>query len=167
MLIVWNISSRTQAEFTTVVHPNDHPYDSDIIECDHDGRVKQIHLYPHQTSRSLPNMVNAAMYMIERDSLQRIRSGWKADFTKTIIPGLLAAGANVVAYLTNEYVKDVGTPDRLIKGARDLQRGIVRLSAEARGRAVVFLDRDGTLNEDDGLIVRPDKVKLLPVSLRH
>ncbi len=152
-----------QADFTTVVHPNDHPYDSDIIQCDANWRVEKIHLYPHQTSHSLPNMVNAAMYMVQRNALlKNFTTGGKADFTKTIIPGLLAAGSRVSAYLTNEYVKDVGTPDRLIKGANDLARGTVRTTSPASGRAAVFLDRDGTLNYDDGHITAPDKVQLLP-----
>jgi D,D-heptose 1,7-bisphosphate phosphatase len=152
-----------QADFTTVVHPNDHPFDSDIIQCDAHWRVEKIHLYPHQTTTSLPNMVNAAMYMIERDSLVRnFKAVGKADFTKTIMPGLLAVGAHVAAYLTNEYVKDVGTPDRLVKGADDIANGVVRTSDISIGRAVIFLDRDGTLNEDDGQVTKPERVKLLP-----
>ena len=40
---------------TLVVHPNDHPYDSDLLEVDSEDRILRIHPKPHPEGVWLPN----------------------------------------------------------------------------------------------------------------
>src|SRR5579864_8098474 len=48
------------ADFTMMVHPNDHPHDSDLVETNEEGWVTAVHAYPHPPNRIFRNLVNAA-----------------------------------------------------------------------------------------------------------
>jgi histidinol-phosphate phosphatase family protein len=151
------------ADFTTFVHPNDHPFDSDLLEVDAQDRVTAIRTYPHPVDQFFANRVNAALYVVRRDAL----ADWadhvgKLDFTKDIMPALVARGAHVLAYQSEEYIKDMGTPARLEKVERDLAAGKISLDYVRRPRPAVFLDRDGTLNIERQFLASPDGLDLLP-----
>lgn len=151
------------ADFTAMVHPNDHPFDSDLIETNHLGWVTALHLCPHPPDSSFANLVNAALYIVRRDALRPWASLLgKIDFVKDIMTGLLTRDAKVLAYRSYEYAKDMGTPDRLRKVEADWQAGkIVALSENPLTPAVLF-DRDGTLNVEKGFLRSPDDLELFP-----
>jgi len=44
---------------TLVVHPNDHPYDSDLLQIDEDDRVIAFYSTPHEKGTYRRNLVNA------------------------------------------------------------------------------------------------------------
>lgn len=151
------------ADLTTFVHPNDHPQDSDLVEADTDGRITALHPYPHPKGLYFANLVNAALYVIRRDVLLPwSREVVKRDFAKDVLPALLAAGGHIEAYNSTEYIKDMGTPERLEKVHRDWQEGRIHLRDDAYRESAVFLDRDGTLNAENGFISTPAQFDLLP-----
>ena len=152
-----------KADFTIMVHPNDHPQDSDLVETDVNDWVTALHACPHPNDQSFGNLVNAALYVVRREALRP----WAAvpgekDFTKNIMSGLVAKGARVLAYRSSEYIKDIGTPARLQRAEADWQAGKISLEASNRCRPAVFLDRDGTLNVEKGLLRTPEKLEILP-----
>lgn len=150
------------AAFTAFVHPNDHPFDSDLVEADAQGRVTALHNAPHDPGRSYANLVNAALYVVERDALRAFAAPGKQDFTKDVMPGLIASGAKVLAYRSAEYIKDMGTPERLARVEADFKSGKIDLAGSGKPRAAVFLDRDGTLNVEKGFLASQDGLELLP-----
>jgi histidinol-phosphate phosphatase family protein len=154
--------SRQTADFTLVVHPNDHPSDSDLLEVDDEGRVVALHACPHPADACFGNLVSAALYAVRRDALRPwAGASHKRDFIKDIVPMLLSDGGRVFAYRSNEYLKDMGTPARLQQVEEDYKCG--RISpGHAVSRPAVFLDRDGTLNVEKGHLRDPQQLELLP-----
>ena len=148
------------ADFTTLVHPNDHPHDSDLLEVDADDRVTAIRPYPHPPGEHFANLVNAALYAVRRDALRPFAGAARLDFTQDILAGLIRNGADVRAFRSSDYVKDMGTPSRLERVERDWREG--RIRTPGARRPAIFLDRDGTLNVERSFISRPDQLELLP-----
>lgn len=152
-----------QADLTILVHPNDHPHDSDLVETDAADWVKAIHAYPHPPNQIFDNLVNGALYVARREAL-RPWSGvaGKRDFTRNIMPGLIANGGRVLAYRSSEYIKDMGTPSRLETVEADWQAGRITLNHSGKGGPAVFLDRDGTLCVEKGNLRTPEELEMLP-----
>jgi histidinol-phosphate phosphatase family protein len=152
-----------EADATLFLHPNDHPADSDLVETDQFGRIIRFHPYPHPHRALLPNLVNAAMYIIRRDALGGLGGlPERPDFGKNVFPAMLAAGRKLAGYRSPEYIKDAGTPERLTRIAGDIASGLVASRSLRQPSAAVFLDRDGVLNASAGHISSPQKLTLLP-----
>lgn len=133
---------------TVFVHPNDHPFDSDLVELDERGFVRKIHLRPHLSDRWYPNLVNAAFYLFNRQLLSNYKSELvSGDIAKDLFPIIISRGDKLLAYRSAEYIKDIGTPERLDRGVEHLCSGVVASSNSAVPQSAVFLDRDGVLNE--------------------
>jgi histidinol-phosphate phosphatase family protein len=146
---------------TLVVHPNDHPYDSDLVEVDVAHRITAVHSKPHAPDRHFHNLVNAGLYVMSPRILDFIPSGTPADFGKDIFPAIFAS-ERIFGYPTPEYIKDMGTAARLAKVSADEASGKVARWNFEYSRPAVFLDRDGVLNEADGYIDTPEKLRVLP-----
>jgi histidinol-phosphate phosphatase family protein len=148
---------------TLFLHPNEHPQDSDLVECDESGRIKAIHGYPHPAGVQLPNLVNAALYVIKHSALKGFAvPDAPLDFGKHVFPQMLRDGVHLHGYRSPEYVKDAGTPARLDAVEADVRAGVVAHGSLAVQRPAIFLDRDGTINEEASYITRPEQLKLLP-----
>jgi D,D-heptose 1,7-bisphosphate phosphatase len=150
-----------KADGTLVVHPNDHPYDSDLLDVDQDDKVIAFYAKPHPEGLRYRNLVNAAAYVFEPKILSQLEDGVKADFGKDIFP-VLHQKLNLYAYNTPEYLKDMGTPDRLQKVEQAIREGKVEARNLNNPQKAVFLDRDGVINIDTDLIHRPEDLELYP-----
>jgi D,D-heptose 1,7-bisphosphate phosphatase len=157
----WNFHSKHDGAVTLLVHPNDHPHDSDIVELGEDACVKKIHPYPHG-DKWLPNLVNAAAYVFNRLILENhVSSENLRDIVKDFFPVLLNKKVKLYGYETSEYIKDAGTPSRLLKIESDINSGRVQAMQRAALKPAIFFDRDGTINEEVGLITNPRLLKLI------
>lgn len=148
---------------TLLVHPNDHPFDSDIVEVDLQGFVTRIRGYPHPPGEDLPNLVNAGLYVLERDALAAVTDlPAKPDFGKHVFARMVDQGMRLFGYRSPEYIKDAGTPERLAKTGRDIDSGKVAGLSLRNLAPAIFLDRDGVLNREVGRISRPQDLTLYP-----
>jgi len=155
--------AQSEAEATLFLHPNDHPADSDLVELDDAGWVRAFHPYPHAPGRYYPNLVNAALYVLEKRALTPWRGVMvPSDFGKDLFPAMLADGAKLRGYASFEYIKDIGTPARLEKAVNQLRRGVVGRASFGCRQKAVFLDRDGTLNIHRGFVRSADALELYP-----
>lgn len=146
---------------TLTVHPNDHPHDSDLVELDDDGRVIAFHSKPHSSTTLVGNLVNAAVYVLRRDSLRPyVEMTGLLDFGRDIFPAMLADGALLRGYASSEYIKDVGTPERLDAVERDHSTGRIRRASLRHRQQAIFIDRDGTLNAHAGHVSSPEQLQV-------
>lgn len=150
-----------QSQGTLVLHPNDHPYDSDLVEIDGTSRITAFHPKPHDPNRYYRNLVNAGLYILSPVVLQHLEKGKKADFGRDIFP-VIFQKVRLFGYNTSEYLKDMGTPDRLKKVTDDLVSGKIGRRNYKHRQSAVFLDRDGVLNEDTPWIASPEALTLYP-----
>jgi D,D-heptose 1,7-bisphosphate phosphatase len=150
-----------QADATLLVHPNDHPHDSDLVELDGDQRVLAVLSKPHPPGRMARNLVNAGAYLFEPVCWKHIPSDRPVDFGGDLLPHWCSF-LRVFGYNTPEYIKDMGTPERIVQGEAALASGKVAARSLQNVQAAIFLDRDGVLNEDTDLIHRPEDLHLFP-----
>ena len=155
---------KSSNDITLFVHPNDHPHDSDIVEINKNNNVIAFHPYPHKSKKYYRNLVNAALYIVERDviSTEDVNKNIIfSDFIKDLFPKLLQLGANIGAYNSPEYIKDCGTPERLDQSILDFQNGKIKNSNLRIPQTAIFIDRDGTLNEEVGHLSDEKQFKLI------
>ncbi len=146
---------------TLVLHPNDHPFDSDLVEIDANARVTAFYPKPHPENRYFRNLVNAAAYIMSPKILKYVPKGLKADFGRDIFPNIFRS-EDIYGYNTAEYLKDLGTPQRLEEVNADYSGGrIGRFNIENKRKAI-FLDRDGVINKEINLLYRVEDFELLP-----
>lgn len=151
-----------QADATLFVHPNDHPYDSDIVEMDSEGRVKGFCHKPHPEGFVSHNVVNAALFIFSPKVLEQIEPGVKSHIEKHVLPACIDAGMRLYGYVSYEYIKDMGTPDRYYSVCDDVISGKVARLNRQYPRKAIFLDRDGVINREVNLLNKPEQMELLP-----
>ena len=152
---------KKHADATLLVHPNDHPYDSDIVELDNRGRIKAFHNKPHPDGFISRNIVNAALFIFNKSIIKFIERNVKSHIEKNVLPKCLKEGMQLFGYMTSEYVKDMGTPERYQQVCHDYESGRIHALNSENPQKAVFLDRDGVLNKDIGLIYKPFQIELI------
>jgi histidinol-phosphate phosphatase family protein len=158
-----------------LLHPNDHPLDSDLVEVDETSRITAFHHRPHPEGRWFQNLVNAGLYVLERKPLLRYASHIThhetrnpqpalrlLDFGKDVFPAMLGAGATLLGYNSPEFIKDIGTPARYDRVCEQFANGTIARSSLATPQRAVFLDRDGTLVVDKDNLRSAEGLELLP-----
>jgi histidinol-phosphate phosphatase family protein len=163
---LWHAHENARAAATLLLHPNDHPFDSDLVEVDADSRVVAFHNRPHPPEVWRQNLVNAGLYVLEKSAISEFRSqnseARTIDFGKDIFPELVARGEKLLGYNSPEFIKDIGTPERYDRICDQFAAGIVQRSSLATPQRAVFLDRDGTLIPDKDCLRNADGLELLP-----
>ena len=153
---------KNSALTTLLAHPNGHPYDSDLIRMDDTGRVVGFDSKHNVRDYWYDNMVNAGMYIINRKLLDLVKEPVKTDFEKDILANQVKIGANIYAYHTPEYVKDVGTVDRINATVEEIKSGLIQSKNLKNKQRAIFIDRDGTINVSKGFISKADDLELIP-----
>lgn len=127
---------------------------------DADGRVRRFDSKHNVRDYWYRNCVNAGFYLLNRRICQGIPAQTKVDLEKELLTSLIADGQPVYAYESSEYIKDVGTVERIQRAEEELGSGLVsRRSLRNRQRAI-FLDRDGTVNRKKGLVYQEEQFEL-------
>jgi len=174
---IWDTHKHHRAEATLLLHPNDHPFDSDLVEVNAESRVLAFHNRPHPEGVWRQNLVNAGLYVIQKRALEfhtrRLgapkpgagespRPASILDFGKDVFPAMLQQGAKLFGYNSPEYIKDIGTPQRYDRICGEFASGVIARSSFATPQRAVFLDRDGTLVSDKDCLRSADGLELLP-----
>lgn len=146
---------------TLLVHRSNHPEDSDLVALDDSCRVVGwVGRTPEQRRRAVTTSValtNAGIAVLHRDVLQRIPTGRACDLTGEVMPALVDARAPLFGYLTSEFVRDAGTPDRFAEVSQAIADGSSRRRAE-----LCLLDRDGVVVDGTRAPRSEEEVRLIP-----
>lgn len=140
------------ADATLFVHPNDHPHDSDVVDIGSDGRVRHFFIKPHPEGLVCRNMVNASLFIFSPKVLSMVETGVKSHIEKDVLPRCLESGMRLYGYVSFEYIKDMGTPERYESVCADVASGTVARRNRRNPRPAIFLDRDGTITREVNLL---------------
>jgi mannose-1-phosphate guanylyltransferase/phosphomannomutase len=151
---------RTGAKATLFVHPNTHPYDSDLVVLDESYRVVGYAGKNQRRDYFYANLVNAGIYMLNPVLLKKLDRPVKRDLEKDLLFPQGKPIQGLYGYISPEYAKDLGTPERLKLAELDLINGIVSARNLDKPQKCIFLDRDGTLNKHVGLLYKTEQLEL-------
>lgn len=169
-----NFHKDRQALASLTVHPNNHPFDSSLIVTEilpasnggmpiHTNRVVK---WMNKEDERLyyRNVVNAGIEMISPRLLEEARAKLpsldKVDLDRDVLKPAIESG-KIYAYETSEYIKDMGTPERLVEVENDLLSGKIAAHNLSVKQKAVFLDRDGTINKTSGFLTDINDFELI------
>jgi mannose-1-phosphate guanylyltransferase/phosphomannomutase len=149
----YRYSQGKNSEITAVVHPNGHSWDSDSAQIDlYSNKITGINFKKGPKIFSAYQSL-AGIFFIEKKLLTAFN--FESETSIDIVSELLSKALEssnfsnkVYGYLTTEYVKDSGTPDRLRKISNDIQDGIPTKRSRKFQKPAIFVDRDDTLMAD-------------------
>lgn len=162
--VFFNIDINRMEEFhqmhhsiaTLFVHPNGHPFDSDLVILSRDNRIKRFDSKHNIRDYWYDNCVNAGIYILNKSICDMVLAPQKMDLEKDILQVLVEAQKPIYGYSSPEYVKDVGTVERVLRTMQDIEMGVVEAKSLKRKQKCIFLDRDGTINQHRGLIYKEE-----------
>lgn len=107
------------------------------VPTDDDGRVTA---FLEKMPEPISDQINAGCYVFRRSIIDGIPAGRPVSVERETFPELLAAGAVVRGFVDTAYWLDLGTPQALVRGSRDLVLGTIASSAlpGAHGQALVL-----------------------------
>jgi len=149
-----------KAAATLFVHPNSHPFDSDLVILDENNRITGFDSKKNVRSYWYSNMVNAGFYIISKAICDELLENSKIDLEHEILFGRCGKDSDIYGYVSTEYIKDAGTIDRVDRVSNDLRNGVVAAKNLSKPQQCVFLDRDGTVNKHIGLLSKPGQLEL-------
>lgn len=169
-----NFHKEHQALASLTVHPNNHPFDSSLIVTEilpasnggmpiHTNRVVK---WMNKEDERLyyRNIVNAGIEMISPQLLEEAKAKLpsldKVDLDRDVLKPAIESG-KIFAYETSEYIKDMGTPERLVEVENDLLPGKIAAHNLSVKQKAVFLDRDGTINKTNGFLTDINDFELI------
>lgn len=150
---------------TLFVHPNGHPFDSDLLALSEDGRVLRFDSKHNTRDYWYDNCVNAGIFVFDKKICDRVPAPIKRNLENDIIKGMIEDGEPVYGYRSPEYVKDVGTVDRVNQTLSDIERGFIRGKCLREKQKCIFMDRDGTINQYRGLVYKEEDFELEPCAV--
>lgn len=145
---------------TLFVHPNGHPYDSDLLVLDSEERAIRFDSKHNTRDYWYDNCVNAGIFVFDKKICDRVPEPVKRNLENDIIKGMIDDGESVYGYRSPEYVKDVGTVERITQGLADIESGFVSARCLKQKQKCIFLDRDGTINKKNGFISKEEEFEL-------
>lgn len=101
-----------KADATLALHTSDHPQDSTVVKIDEKNRLLKLIEKPGENWKEYGNLTKTSLYILKKEVIDFIDEDKKTDFAKDVFPKMLNKGKRLFGYITKEYAKDMGTPQR-------------------------------------------------------
>lgn len=111
-----------KADVTIAVHTSDHPQDSTVVKIDNQGRFVAMIEKPGDEWEKYGNLTQTSLYIVKKDVVNFIPEDETVDFAKNVFPKMLKSNKNLYGYVTEEYAKDMGTPERYHKVLKKVKK---------------------------------------------
>ena len=119
------VHRQRQARATIVLTPVDNPSAYGLVETDSDGNVQRF-LEKPSPDEIRCDTINAGIYVLEPDTLDRIPADTVYSIERSYFPSLVQHGETFVAYIYRGYWIDIGTPEKYRQAHRDIMDGRFR-----------------------------------------
>ena len=139
---------KKKSDISLFVHPNNHPYDSDLVDINDNNKVLRFYSKERKKDIVSDNLATAGIYLFRSKILKLLKKNKKQDLSKHLIQKAIKKNFFVYAYKSAEYVKDVGTPKRYFQAIKDIKKNKFDFTNNKKKNVAIFLDRDGVLNKE-------------------
>src|SRR5690606_3684209 len=123
-----------KARASIVLTPVENPSAYGLVETDAEGNVVRFLEKPGPDEITC-NTINAGVYIIEPDTIERIPAGEPYSIERSFFPSLIERGETFIGYVNDGYWIDLGTHEKYRQVHRDIM--------DDRYRAEPFLERPG------------------------
>jgi mannose-1-phosphate guanylyltransferase len=96
------------------------------VPTDSDGRVTA---FLEKMENPVTNTINAGCYVFKSSVIGSIEPDRVVSVEREVFPNLVANNGKVFGFIDDSYWLDIGTPQALLKGSRDLVTGLADSSA--------------------------------------
>lgn len=122
---MFNFHKEKNASITILVHKSTHPWDSDILQINEEKIVTKF-ISKKEDHTDGGDVTNSGLCIIEPE-IMGFAQEEKFDFEPYLYPKILEADARMLAYESEEFMSDMGTPERLKKCEEYLQSRMERV----------------------------------------
>jgi NDP-sugar pyrophosphorylase family protein len=150
---------RRRARVTILLARVADPRPYGLVETAADGRVTGFREKPGPGEPITTDTINAGVYLIEADLLQRMPAGKPVSIEREFFPTLIAEGVACFACVLPGYWRDIGSPAAYLAAHVDLLDGRLHAPLPPPGEA-----RDGVWAATDAVVAR-EALLVAPVVL--
>ncbi len=104
---------RNNASMTVFAHKSTHPNDADILQVNESNQVIKF-ISKHDDHTGVGNLSNSGLCIIESEVV-KLMDKEIFNFENYIYPRALNNGLKIMSYITDEFIADMGTIERLKK----------------------------------------------------
>lgn len=108
---MFKFHKQNNADATLALHISDHPEDSTVAKIDKENKILNFIKKPGENWEKYGNLTKTSLYMLEKDTVNVIPKNKEVEFDDIFLK-MLKKGKRLFGYVTEEYIKDIGTPER-------------------------------------------------------
>jgi mannose-1-phosphate guanylyltransferase len=94
-----------------------------LVTVSEEGRALEFREKPQH---GIPGLVNAGTYVLEPEAVRGVRPGRAVSIEREVFPALIDSGAPVQGYVSQDYWRDLGTPESYLRATFDALEGRVK-----------------------------------------
>ncbi len=140
---------RINSKLTLITHTSSHPHDSDLISTPNGTSIDKLFFKSsHNHNQAEGFLGNAGIALISKTLLDKIDPPSqlsKSSLFHYFVSNVWQKKERIFSYNTTEYIKDMGTPERLQEVELALKSGIVSKKCYCNKQKALFIDRDNTI----------------------